>query len=459
MALAHPAPVPRLTGLSAPLRWAALLALAALLVIGGGAALDAWRAHRAAVSADPAALSPGFGPRNYFEALARADGGVDEARRRLAMAPGEWLREEGLARQLVSRHRLTGDYADLAEAERLLDDATARAPDPGGPVLSQAQLAVLLHRLAAAEAALAEFARFAAPEPGESADAEALRGDIALQRGQMDEAARHYARGEALAPSAGLELRSAVLDLRRGHRDAAREAMNRLLLRPRQSPAALAQLALQRAALAYAEGSWDEARRWIAAADRTFPGYWLVEAHGAQALALSGRTAEAIGAYAAVARKSQAPEVMDALALLLRMEGRPKQSREWSDRAGKLWQERLARFPEAARQHAAEHELIAGNPERAVALARADVAARPHGAAIVVLARALVLAGRPAEALACLDRAQAQGWTSAGSLMQRAEAEAALGNGPASAAARTRAEAINPRAADPRTRLIWFGHD
>ncbi|MET0180288.1 MAG: hypothetical protein ABW194_07380, partial [Novosphingobium sp.] len=76
-----------------------------------------------------------------------------------------------------------------------------------------------------------------------------------------------------------------------------------------------------------------------------------------------------------------------------------------------------------------------------------------------LLARALILAGRPHEALAWLDRAERQGWVSAGHLMLRADAAATAGDEAASDAARNRAEAINPKAADPATRLVWFGHD
>jgi hypothetical protein len=43
--------------------------------------------------------------------------------------------------------------------------------------------------------------------------------------------------------------------------------------------------------------------------------------------------------------------------------------------------------------------------------------------------------------------------------LTRSEVEAALGDSAASREALREAQAINPRAADPRNRLIWFGHD
>ena len=116
-------------------------------------------------------------------------------------------------------------------------------------------------------------------------------------------------------------------------------------------------------------------------------------------------------------------------------------------------------FPEAVIHHRAEHELAVGSAARALAYAQTDAAARPQAPNLVLLARALLSAGRARAALAALDRADAQGWVGAGQAMARSEVLAALGDSAGSEAARARAEALNPRAADPRTRLIWFGHD
>lgn len=216
---------------------------------------------------------------------------------------------------------------------------------------------------------------------------------------------------------------------------------------------------LQRANVAYMTGEWDVAGRWIGAAQRVFPGYWLADAYAAQQYAIAGRTEDAIRVYGIVARRTDRPEVQDALAHLLRLQGQGEASRAWAAKAAAGWEARARLFPEAVIHHRAEHELVVGSASRALSYARADAALRPQAPNLVLLARALLSAGKAREALNVLDRAGAQGWVSAGQQMARAETLAALSDTKSSDAARASAEAINPRAADPRTRLIWFGHD
>ena len=439
-------------------RWPWVFALATLLAIAGGAAWDRWR-DSGSTALDPAALRPWFGARTFAEATAQADRDVAAARETLAVAPDEWVNGEGLALALIARWRLSGDYGDLAEADHLLAAGMASAPDPAGPVLAEATLAVLVHRLDRADAALARFARTVVPDSRESAEAAALAGDIALQRGELTAARAKYALAVRLDPPPAGDVRLALFSALRGESDRAAAALERIIAVPRQSPWVLATLMLRRANLALQSGDWAAAGRWVGAAQRAFPGWWLADAYAAQQFALAGRTGEAIRAYRIVATRTGRPEVMDALAHLLRLEGRAAESRAWAARAAAGWARRGALFPEAVAAHRAEHELAVGSAARALEFAQADATRRPHGPSLALLSRALLLAGRPREALAALDRAERQGWVGAGLLGLRAEAAAALGDTAGAEAARERALAINPRASDPKARLIWFGHD
>ena len=437
-------------------RWAWLALAAALLVAAIGAAADRLRSPPTPATV---ASRAAYGPASFAEALEATERRVVAGRKATARAPDDWLPAEQLASALIARSRLTGSYPDLAEADRLLDRGLSIAPDPAGPVLTQAALALYTHRLDKADAGLARFARWKVPNRADKAYAMAMAGDIALQRGRLDEAAGQYAMSEAMAPSLGTELRQASLAAARGRREDAIGTLEKVLGRPHRQRSDFAQLALQRANLAYAQGQWEVAGRWIAAANRTYRGDWLGEAYAAQQQALAGHGERAIAAYEAIAKRTGRPEVMDALAHLLRLEGQANASHQWAERAARGWEARQALFPEAAAAHYAEHELALGRVDRALALAEADVARRPYGPSIALLARALILSGRPREALSWLDRSERQGWVSAGQLMLRADAAAALGDRAGSDAARARAEALNPRAADPLTRLIWFGHD
>lgn len=440
-------------------RWPLRLALAALLTILAGLAWDHWRAP-SAPAPDPWHLHPAFGPADYPAALAAADGKVASARRSLADGPGEWLRMEILARALASRFRLSADPGDAVEADALLDLAIAAAPTPSGPNLARAGLSLTLHDLAGAEAALARFDAAAVPNTAANrADALGLRGDIAMQRGDLAGAAVLYAKARGLSDTPGLMLRAGTLAARRGDFGTARRLADAALAVPRQQPAALSDLALGRAAIAYAEGDWPAAQRWIAAADRVFPGRWLTRAWTAQGLALRGDPDGAIRAYSAVATETQQPEVLDALAHLLRLQGNRDASRKWSERSARLWSARLAVLEPAYAAHAAEHELAVGDPARALALLRAEAARRPYGQVLVPLARAETLSGNPQAALASLDRAQRQGWRTELLHIEKAAALEALGRGDEANAERRAAAAINPRITDPAALALWFGHD
>jgi tetratricopeptide (TPR) repeat protein len=441
------------------LRWPVWLALAALLLIAFGAGWDRWRTSGANVQLDPATVKPGYGPASHSAAVAHAEAHLVSARKSYAMGPDEWLRGEVLARALIARWRLLGDYRDLAEADGLLNRGMALAPDPAGPALQRAVLSVLVHRLGQAETALARVSRSVIPEAADTADATALSGDIALQRGQLTLASRDFDSALKIDHATGIGLRGAMLEAYRGDRAAAAKALEAILARPRQQAVVLAEVMLQRANVAYMTGDWDGAGRWIGAAQRVFPGYWLADAYAAQQFALAGRTDDAIRAYEIVAKRTARPEVQDALAHLLRLEGRSAESKAWAAKAEAGWADRARLFPEAVVHHQAEHEIAVGSAARALAFAQADVAQRPQAPSLVLLARALLSAGRPAEALGALDRADAQGWVSAGQQMARAEVLAALGRTADSDAARDRATQINPRAGDARVRLIWFGHD
>ena len=440
------------------LRWAGLLTLAAMLAIAGGVALDRWR-DSANSALDPAALRPWFGPATFAEAVVAADQTIAGRRESLALAPAEWTSGESLALALMARWRLTGDYADLAEAQHLVDAGVAKTTGPSGPLVAAAGLGVLVHRLDKADAALARFAGAVAPETREAAEAAALAGDVALQRGQLDAARGKYALAVQIAPPPVGDLRLALLPAIRGEPERAATELEPLLAVPRQQPAALASLMLRRAELDLHRGDWAGSGRWVGAAQRAFPGWWLADVYAAQQFALAGRTGEAIRAYEIVARRTGRPEVQDALAHLLRLKGQREPSRAWAAKAATGWEARARLFPEAVIHHRAEHELAVGSAALALAYAQTDAAARPQAPNLVLLARALLSAGRAREALAALDRADAQGWVSANQSLARAEVLAALGETESSEAAREAAEALNPRAADPRVRLIWFGHD
>ena len=441
-------------------RWPWLLLAAVLLVSAAAIAFDKWQTRQGPPDPLPSEIQPAFGPRNQLELDQAAVVAVDGARTRLAISPDQWLRQETLARALVRHFRATGSYADLAEADRLLDAGIAGSPFPAGPSLSRAETSLLIHRLNAANKGLNRFfAQVGEPDAEESAGAWSIRGDIAFQRGDMKAARLAYARAEEYDNNAAVALRQSMLALRNGDPDLARRRVNAILRAPKLNRWVKSQVALQRATITYATGDWQAAKTWAKFANDFFPGNPLAQAYVAQNQALAGDLDGAVRRYEAIIAKAPLPEVMDALAFTLRLQGRGPESRAWADKAAALWAERYRLLPEAAAAHLVEHELALGDPKVALPIAQADAMRRPHGATLTLLARAQLLSGDAKAALATLQRAEKTGWRTAGLYLALADTQDALGNDGAAQDAREEALDINPKAGDAANRYIWFGHD
>jgi tetratricopeptide (TPR) repeat protein len=438
------------------LRWAFALLAAVLLAIG----ID-WVRDR--VPAEPALSAAewggaGYGPTSFAAAKSQLDAQVAGREGLLRGQPDDWLHEEALAHALMRRSRLATDYGDLARAEAILAKAVGDAHDPAGPLLSRAAVSMMGHKLGQSAAALDTIARWAVPpDDGEESEIAGLRGDIAFYRGDMAGAGQWYARSAALGGGPAAAYRQANLAKARGDFG---EALARFrdAGSPRDTPFAHASTALQIGAVELARGDYHAAGEWFAAADRQFPGYWMFQAHRAQALAVRGDLPAGIAAMRRIAQAAPAAEVMDALAMLLRANGEAAESKQWAARAGAEWQRRLALAPEAAYGHALEHELLFGTPQRALELARANLAARPFGESRVLLASALIANGSYREALSQLGRAEASGWRSAPLFALKAQVYELTGHPQDAVRAREAATALNPRIFAPETSLVWFSH-
>jgi tetratricopeptide (TPR) repeat protein len=401
-----------------------------------------------------------YGPASYVEGMTRASQQIDHARERLGYGPPDWLHEEGVARALVARSRLSPDYGDLTKAAETIDFAQAMAPANAGPSLTAAVIGMMTHRLDKSEAALAiEDASAVPPEAAEQAEAAGLHGDIAFYRGDMAAARAWYDDAYGWAPGAGIAYRRANLAKAAGDFDEAIRQFQAADSPPGKGSAfQRASTALQIGAVEQARGNYAAAAEWFAVADRQFPGFWLFEAHRAQSRAVAGDIAGAIRDMRMVAEKAPSAEVMDALAMLLRADGQASESRQWAERAGAIWATRLRQLPEAAYGHALEHELVFGTPERALALARANLAVRPFGESHLLLASALLMNGRTDDALRHIDEAEETGWRSAPLYALRAQALELEGRGDEAQTARDAALAFNPRIFSPETALVWFSH-
>lgn len=387
-----------------------LIALVALLAVAG---LELTLRSGKATSPDASEIRPlitGEAP-DFGQALRRLDMEVQTDAADAASRPGEWLFEEALARAYMARARLSGDYGDFASAQAAIDRAFSAAPEGTGPHLTAAILAFSLHRLDEAERMLDHVDRYAVPPAnGDLAEVLGIRGDIALYRGDSATALRHYREAEALVPGSA-DFRLAVYHSHAGRPEAADEALLRVETGlPRKTRRASAQIALLRGIIQLDNGRLEAAHERFSEADRLFPGYWLIEEHLAEVLALTGDKRRAETILHDVVRRTQHPEYMDALAGLLRRRGNHEEAQHWARLAREHWNQRIRLFPEAAYGHGIDHCLDLADARCALDLAERNHRARPYGEAKLKLARALALGGRFGEARAMIAAAETMGW-------------------------------------------------
>lgn len=444
------------------LRIAALILVPAALFAGvaawqsGGLAsvLEGWWRGAAPITLPTPFPSP---HRTWSDHVAAIDAGVARNRARAASEPTDWLSPSAEAAHWLDRASMTGRWQDYVAAEGALALSAERAPPAVQPHMLRARLALALHRNGEVEPALQaavidrEFTR-----PENQAQAAAMRGDVALYGGDWRRADALYTRAAGLSDSETIAYRRAFVAERTQGGDAAIAAwldVARVSYRP--SRRLLAGLAMRLGGVELARGRWDAAALWHDRAEQYLPGDWHIAALRLQDRALAGDLPGAIGAMERLAAAHDLPELWDALAVWQAAAG--SDNGDALSRAAVGWRAFGARYPLATASHQAEHALIAGDFASMLAFARLNYQNRPYGDAAIALAEALAANGEIVRARALLEQVRRDGWrNSEGDWLDYHIAELA-GDGNAVAAARIRAEQRNPRALDPRSRLIVFG--
>jgi tetratricopeptide (TPR) repeat protein len=114
-------------------------------------------------------------------------------------------------------------------------------------------------------------------------------------------------------------------------------------------------VSLQRGLLALQANNLERALAHYREASELLPGWWLADEHIAETLALHGHDERALTIYHDVLARTGDPEFMDAIARIHRDRGDETVAQQWIARAKRGHAGRLARFPEAAAEHAAQH--------------------------------------------------------------------------------------------------------
>ena len=450
---------------SNPLTKAALyIAVAGLAVAAAGWAGRDWQeqASRQQKSDEPAAFA--YGPKDFASALQQASDAVALGTERIERRPGDWTYQESYARALMGRARLTMSFDDLSRADKALQLGMSQAPYRSGPLLTAAVNNMTIHHMAPVREELRLLLASAVPpETEDKAEAIAIGGDIDFYSGRYGQALKAYNDAARLDNGPGVAVRMANWYRKAGRFDDANTQLDYAVASNRAPGRQFyANILLQKGVTALVSGDWDGAASYFSEADKVFPGYWLIKAHSAQMMAASGDIKGAERAYLAIlahAGKPVAmPEVMDALAALYRTKGDAARSRAWATRAGTIWSRRLAALPEAAYGHVLEHELVLGDPAKALQLAYRNMASRPYGDSAIMLGWALLANGKPLDAARTMEGLNRTEYQTAQQYVVLTQAMEMLGRSDDSDKARQRALDLNPRAFDPGASFIWFGN-
>jgi tetratricopeptide (TPR) repeat protein len=395
-------------------RWLAVVLLAALALLMLERGFSGAGPGIATPSAPPRQVTLAGLPGSYDEALARLDLHRDASAKRAKSLNDGWLVHDVEARSWLFRARLTGSFDDYAAAEAALQRGWALAAPGTGPHRTGAVLSFGMHRLDAAERYLDAIAGYAVPPAGdELAELTAMRGDIALYRGDYAGALARYDEADRISAGAA-DFRRAIYLSKTGRPDEAEAFLNRaaaVLVNP--SRQTLSFYELHRGILDLDRGRLDEALVHFRRADRIFPGHWLIEEHIAEVATLQGRLDQAERLYRDIVRRTGHPEFIDALAGIADQRGNAAERDRLYAQASALWAKRLKQFPEAAYGHALDHCIAKADWPCALSLARRNQAARPYGDAQIALARALLGSGDLAGAQANIEKVLASSWHTA----------------------------------------------
>jgi tetratricopeptide (TPR) repeat protein len=403
----------------------AVVTLAALLFIGGGALL---------------------GPRDGQPAPTRArvsgqDLGatIARAQQRLREVPADHTTWAELGAAYVQQARLTADPAYYPRAEGALDRSLAVQPVDNAPAhVGLGALAAARHDFAGA---LAAGRRALAIDPYNSS-AYGVVGDALIELGRYDEAYRAIQRMVDLEPGTASYARASYTWELRGDPVRAGRALE-LALDAAPTPADAGFALYHLGELAWNAGDLGTARRRYAEGLRRAPEYLPLYQGRAKVLAAEGRTASAVAAYRALVLRLPLPAYATELGDLLASTG---------DRVGAQEQYALVRAAQgiladggvSADLEAAQFEAGRGDPSVALAAARRAYAQRPGIVAEDALAWALHGAGRDAEALPHARAAQRLGTRSATLRYHLGMISHALGDRAAARRDLTAALAINP---------------
>jgi tetratricopeptide (TPR) repeat protein len=288
-----------------------------------------------------------------------------------------------LVELLALRGHVLGCIADSERAAKMADELVGAAPSDARAFVARARMKGVFHRFASALTDLDT----AAVLGGDPAGLDAERAAIQQALGRYDEAlairrlaVERHPDFSALAALAGAYGERGEMDEAERWFTAATRCYRDT------SPFPLAILEFQRGRLWMERDDLSAARTWLRAAVRRLPAYVPAQGHLAELDAALGDTAAAIARLRPLAHTSDDPEYATQFARVLGNAGHAEEAQTWRGMAQARYDELLTLHGDAFADHAAEFWLeIGGNRERALWLARRNLALRqtPRARALV----------------------------------------------------------------------------
>lgn len=277
---------------------------------------------------------------------------------------------------------LTGDYQDHKQLEGLLNKARLSNAQPIALAFALASFNASMHRFYTARDIV-----YALPEPvRQSPEFLGLLADIALQLGQYPQAMQRlqtlvvqYPRWDNLARLAYFELNTGEIDKARQHYQ---RAANQLSSKQMYQ---YAWVNLQLGLLELELGNFAQSLAYYNIADNAYSGHWLIQEHRGEVLALMGNKQQAIALYRRIITTNPAPQLLIALAKLVKD---PNEKRDLYNRAMTKAKQAQQVYPQALAGHLIEGLLTSETSSAdLLTMAKLNLEARPNTDAKVLLAK------------------------------------------------------------------------
>ena len=402
----------------------------------------------------PGLAWPPSSPTDAGVMIAALDGELEAASRRAEARPEDWLVQEQLAALRMQRARLTHSWEDWDQADLHLKRAFEIAAPESGPFLTRATLNFSLHRFPEVDSDLDRASKSLLLQDGTRAAIASRRAELAVQRGQLDRARERLDEALSFEPAVALEVQRGVLAFKTGDHEGARARLDAARQMARSGDdLTLAWATLHRGIIELDSGHTDQAHALFEEANTVFSGWYLIEEHLAETLALRGEHARARAIYESVVARVEAGEFFEALADSCEALGDEACATSRRQAAAAQYAEDLRDHPQAAYGHGMDFFLQAEDKEAMTTIAEANYALRPGYDAATKLAQARVRTGRLKQARQLIEGALQGGWSTADLHATAAVVYALQGDTSSAEAQRQLARARHPDAIEE---LAWL---